>query len=182
MAQTLAVHKPARSVTVTTMSLTGLNMDDAGNYADYMILLARTDPMRKPNIGPELFPCADSAGCKNRAHSQANRRIRLYPNIFTDARIPASSLMGQKARMDHRHETLNGAARAPVRPAGVDADQSGRYYDLAKSARVNGRPAIDSTASRGLGEALAEARAGAQQPAGQNSAADAGLSDVVGTW
>ena len=137
-----------------------------GNYADYMILLARTNsdaetkykglsfflaPMKAPGV--ETVPIRKLTG-----------EFGFTQTFFTDARIPASSLMGQEGEgwiiametLEYERGARSGQAGGHVMMLTNPAD----IIDLAKSAQVNGRPAIEDPALREeLVKLMAEARA-----------------------
>ncbi len=137
-----------------------------GNYADYMILLARTNldaetkykglsfflaPMKAPGV--ETVPIRKLTG-----------EYGFTQTFFTDARIPASSLMGQEGEgwiiametLEYERGARSGQAGGHVMMLTNPAD----IIDLAKSAQVNGRPAIEDPALREeLVKLMSEARA-----------------------
>ena len=137
-----------------------------GNYADYMILLARTNldaetkykglsfflaPMKAPGV--ETVPIRKLTG-----------EFGFTQTFFTDARIPASSLMGREGEgwviametLEYERGARSGQAGGHVMMLTNPAD----IIDLAKSAQVNGRPAIEDPALREeLVKLMAEARA-----------------------
>ena len=137
-----------------------------GNYADFMILLARTNsdaetkykglsfflaPMKAPGV--ETVPIRKLTG-----------EYGFTQTFFTDARIPASSLMGQEGEgwiiametLEYERGARSGQAGGHVMMLTNPAD----IIDLAKSAQVNGRPAIEDPALREeLVKLMTEARA-----------------------
>ena len=137
-----------------------------GNYADYMILLARTNPDAETKykglsffLAPMKAPGVDTVPIR-----KLTGEYGFTQTFFTDARIPASSLMGKEGEgwiiametLEYERGARSGQAGGHVMMLTNPAD----IIDLAKSAQVNGRPAIEDPALREeLVKLMAEARA-----------------------
>ena len=137
-----------------------------GNYADYMILLARTNPDADTKYkGLSFFLAPMKApGVETVPIRKLTGEFGFTQTFFTDARIPASSLMGQEGEgwiiametLEYERGARSGQAGGHVMMLTNPAD----IIDLAKSAQVNGRPAIEDPALREeLVKLMAEARA-----------------------
>ena len=137
-----------------------------GNYADYMILLARTNPDAETKYkGLSFFLAPMKApGVETVPIRKLTGEYGFTQTFFTDARIPASSLMGQEGEgwiiametLEYERGARSGQAGGHVMMLTNPAD----IIDLAKSAQVNGRPAIEDPALREeLVKLMAEARA-----------------------
>lgn len=137
-----------------------------GNYADYMILLARTNPDAETKYkGLSFFLAPMKApGVETVPIRKLTGEFGFTQTFFTDARIPASSLMGQEGEgwiiametLEYERGARSGQAGGHVMMLTNPAD----IIDLAKSAQVNGRPAIEDPALREeLVKLMAEARA-----------------------
>ena len=137
-----------------------------GNYADYMILLARTNPDAETKYkGLSFFLAPMKApGVETVPIRKLTGEYGFTQTFFTDARIPASSLMGQEGEgwiiametLEYERGARSGQAGGHVMMLTNPAD----IIDLAKSARVNGRPAIEDPALREeLVKLMTEARA-----------------------
>ena len=137
-----------------------------GNYADYMILLARTNPDAETKYkGLSFFLAPMKApGVETVPIRKLTGEYGFTQTFFTDARIPASSLMGQEGEgwiiametLEFERGARSGQAGGHVMMLTNPAD----IIDLAKSAQVNGRPAIEDPALREeLVKLMSEARA-----------------------
>lgn len=137
-----------------------------GNYADYMILLARTNPDAETKYkGLSFFLAPMKApGVETVPIRKLTGEYGFTQTFFTDARIPASSLMGQEGEgwiiametLEYERGARSGQAGGHVMMLTNPAD----IIDLAKSAQVNGRPAIEDPALREeLVKLMSEARA-----------------------
>ena len=137
-----------------------------GNYADYMILLARTNPEAETKYkGLSFFLAPMKApGVETVPIRKLTGEYGFTQTFFTDARIPASSLMGQEGEgwiiametLEYERGARSGQAGGHVMMLVNPAD----IIDLAKSAQVNGRPAIEDPALREeLVKLMTEARA-----------------------
>jgi alkylation response protein AidB-like acyl-CoA dehydrogenase len=137
-----------------------------GNYADYMILLARTNPDAETRYkGLSFFLAPMKApGVETVPIRKLTGEYGFTQTFFTDARIPVSSLMGQEGEgwiiametLEYERGARSGQAGGHV----MMLTNPGDIIDLAKSAQVNGRPAIEDPALREeLVKLMAEARA-----------------------
>ena len=137
-----------------------------GNYADFMILLARTHPDAETKYkGLSFFLAPMKApGVETVPIRKLTGEYGFTQTFFTDARIPASSLMGQEGEgwiiametLEYERGARSGQAGGHVMMLTNPAD----IIDLAKSAQVNGRPAIEDPALREeLVKLMTEARA-----------------------
>ena len=137
-----------------------------GNYADYMILLARTNPDAETKYNGLSFFLAPmkGPGVETLPIRKLTGEYGFTQTFFTDARIPASSLMGQEGEgwiiametLEYERGARSGQAGGHVMMLTNPAD----IIDLAKSAQVNGRPAIEDPALREeLVKLMTEARA-----------------------
>ena len=137
-----------------------------GNYADYMILLARTNPDAATKYkGLSFFLAPMKApGVETVPIRKLTGEYGFTQTFFTDARIPVSSLMGQEGEgwiiametLEYERGARSGQAGGHV----MMLTNPGDIIDLAKSAQVNGRPAIEDPALREeLVKLMAEARA-----------------------
>jgi len=137
-----------------------------GNYADFMILLARTNPDAETKYkGLSFFLAPMKApGVETVPIRKLTGEYGFTQTFFTDARIPASSLMGQEGEgwiiametLEYERGARSGQAGGHVMMLTNPAD----IIDLAKSAQVNGRPAIEDPALREeLVKLMTEARA-----------------------
>jgi len=120
-----------------------------GNFAKYMILLARTDP-DAPNKykGLSFFLAPmDAAGVETVPIRKLTGEYGFTQTFFTDARIPADCLMGAQG------DGWKVAMRTLEYERGARGGQAGGYVmtypditqvvELAKTATYNGKPAID---------------------------------------
>ena len=137
-----------------------------GNFADYMILLARTNPDAETKYKGLSFFLAPmkEPGVETVPIRKLTGEYGFTQTFFVDARIPASSLMGQEGEgwiiametLEYERGARSGQAGGHVMML-TDPDD---IIDLAKSAQVNGRPAIEDPALREeLVKLMAEARA-----------------------
>ncbi len=137
-----------------------------GNYADYMILLARTNPDAETKYkGLSFFLAPMKApGVETVPIRKLTGEYGFTQTFFTDARIPVSSLMGKEGEgwiiametLEYERGARSGQAGGHVMMLTNPSD----IIDLAKSAQVNGRPAIEDPALREeLVKLMAEARA-----------------------
>ena len=137
-----------------------------GNYADFMILLARTNPDAETKYkGLSFFLAPMKApGVETVPIRKLTGEYGFTQTFFTDARIPASSLMGQEGEgwiiametLEYERGARSGQAGGHVMMLTNPDD----IIDLAKSAQVNGRPAIEDPALREeLVKLMTEARA-----------------------
>lgn len=137
-----------------------------GNYADYMILLARTNPDAETRYkGLSFFLAPMKApGVETVPIRKLTGEYGFTQTFFTDARIPVSSLMGQEGEgwiiametLEYERGARSGQAGGHV----MMLTNPGDIINLAKSAQVNGRPAIEDPALREeLVKLMAEARA-----------------------
>ncbi|MEM7728254.1 MAG: acyl-CoA dehydrogenase family protein [Pseudomonadota bacterium] len=125
-----------------------------GNYAKYMILLARTNP-DAPNkyAGLSFFLAPmDIPGVETTKIRKLTGEYGFTQTFFTDARIPASTLMGE------RGEGWKVAMRTLEYERGARGGQAGGYtisqtdplevVDLARRAVRNGKPALEDPVMR----------------------------------
>jgi len=125
-----------------------------GNYAKYMILLARTNP-DAPNkyAGLSFFLAPMTVdGVETRPIRKLTGEFGFTQTFFTDARIPASCRMGEEGQgwliamrtLEYERGARKGQAGGFVMTA-FDAFQ---IVDLAKRAMRAGAPAIDDPVLR----------------------------------
>ncbi|MEL6111857.1 MAG: acyl-CoA dehydrogenase family protein [Pseudomonadota bacterium] len=125
-----------------------------GNYARYMILLARTNP-EAPNkyAGLSFFLAPmDIDGVETRPIRKLTGEYGFTQTFFTDARIPASTRMGAEG------EGWKMAMRTLEYERGARGGQAGGYMitpldafeivDLAKRAMRDGAPVLDDPVIR----------------------------------
>ena len=136
-----------------------------GNYAKYMILLARTDwaaPNKYAGLSFFLAPMRID-GVETTPIRKLTGEYGFTQTFFTDARIPADCLMGEEG------EGWLIAMRTLEYERGARGGQAGGYVitpldafsilDLARRARRNGAPALDDPVTRDrLVEFLIEAQ------------------------
>ncbi len=125
-----------------------------GNYAKYMILLARTNPDAPNKYAGLSFFLAPMAvpGVETRPIRKLTGEFGFTQTFFTDARIPASSLMGEEGQgwliamrtLEYERGARKGQAGGYVMTS-FDAFQ---IVDLAKRAMRAGAPAIDDPVVR----------------------------------
>ncbi len=125
-----------------------------GNYAKYMILLARTNP-DAPNkyaglsffLAPMTVP-----GVETRPIRKLTGEFGFTQTFFTDARIPASCLMGEEGQgwliamrtLEYERGARKGQAGGYV----ITSFDAFQIVDLAKRAMRAGAPAIDDPVMR----------------------------------
>ena len=137
-----------------------------GNYADYMILLARTNPQAESKYkGLSFFLAPMKAdGVETVPIRKLTGEYGFTQTFFTDARIPADCLMGSEGEgwliametLEYERGARSGQAGGHVMMLTNPAD----IIDLAREAQVNGKPALDDPAIREeLVKLMSEARA-----------------------
>ena len=137
-----------------------------GNYADYMILLARTNPQAESKYkGLSFFLAPMKAdGVETVPIRKLTGEYGFTQTFFTDARIPADCLMGSEGEgwliametLEYERGARSGQAGGHVMMLTNPAD----IIDLAREAQVNGVPALDDPAIREeLVKLMSEARA-----------------------
>ncbi|MGB0342195.1 MAG: acyl-CoA dehydrogenase family protein [Parvibaculales bacterium] len=137
-----------------------------GNYADYMILLARTNPQAESKYkGLSFFLAPMKAdGVETVPIRKLTGEYGFTQTFFTDARIPADCLMGAEGEgwliametLEYERGARSGQAGGHVMMLTNPAD----IIDLAREAQVNGRPALEDPAIREeLVKLMSEARA-----------------------
>jgi len=137
-----------------------------GNYADYMILLARTNPEAENKYkGLSFFLAPMKAeGVETVPIRKLTGEYGFTQTFFTDARIPANCLMGAEGEgwliametLEYERGARSGQAGGHVMMLTNPAD----IIDLARTAQVNGKPALDDPAIREeLVKLMSEARA-----------------------
>ena len=120
-----------------------------GNFAKYMILLARTNP-DAPNkyaglsffLTPMHVPGIETVPIR-----KLTGEYGFTQTFFTDARIPASCLMGEEGKgwlvamrtLEYERGARGGQAGGYV----MTESDIGDLFDLAQRARRGGKPAID---------------------------------------
>jgi len=137
-----------------------------GNFAKYMILLARTNPDAPSKYkGLSFFLCPmDAEGIETVPIRKLTGEYGFTQTFFKDARIPADCLMGEEG------EGWKVAMRTLEYERGARGGQAGGYVmtypditqvvDLAKRATYAGRPALEDPLIRDeLVELLIEGRA-----------------------
>jgi len=119
-----------------------------GNYAKYMILLARTDPQSKRYAGLSYFLIPmDTPGIEPRPIKKLTGEYGFTQTFFTDARIPADCLMGKEGEgwkiamltLTFERGAQGGQAGGLVRMA-MDVHD---VIALARRVKRDGRPAIE---------------------------------------
>jgi len=120
-----------------------------GNFAKYMILLARTNPDAPTKYKGLSFFLApmDAEGIETVPIRKLTGEYGFTQTFFNDARIPADCLMGEEG------EGWKVAMRTLEYERGARGGQPGGYVmtypditqvvELAKTAQYNGRPAIE---------------------------------------
>ena len=137
-----------------------------GNYADYMILLARTNPQAESKYkGLSFFLAPMKAdGVETVPIRKLTGEYGFTQTFFTDARIPTDCLMGSEGEgwliametLEYERGARSGQAGGHVMMLTNPAD----IIDLAREAQVNGKPALDDPAIREeLVKLMSEARA-----------------------
>lgn len=125
-----------------------------GNYAKYIILLARTDP-EAPNkyaglsffLAPMRLPGIETAPIR-----KLTGEYGFCETFFTDARIPAQSLMGEEGQgwavamrtLEYERNARGGQAGG----LSITVSDAAETIDLARRARRGGRPAIEDPVVR----------------------------------
>jgi alkylation response protein AidB-like acyl-CoA dehydrogenase len=119
-----------------------------GNYAKYMILLARTDPQSKRYAGLSFFLIPmRTPGIETVPIRKLTGEYGFTQTFFTDARVPADCLMGREgegwkiAMMTLTFE--RGAAGGQAGGLHRMVMDVGDVIALAQRTRRDGRPAID---------------------------------------
>lgn len=119
-----------------------------GNYAKYMILLARTDPQSKRYAGLSYFLIPmDTPGIETRPIKKLTGEYGFTQTFFTDARVPADCLMGKEgegwkiAMMTLTFERgVTGGQAGGLSRMAVTVDD---VVELARRSRRDGRPALE---------------------------------------
>ena len=136
-----------------------------GNYADYMILLARTNPdaeTKYKGLSFFLSPMK-SQGIETVPIRKLTGEYGFTQTFFEDARIPASCLMGKEGEgwliamqtLEYERGARSGQAGGHVMMMANPTDILG----LAQEAQINGKPAIEDPAVREeLVQLMSEAR------------------------
>ncbi len=124
-----------------------------GQYAKYMILLARTDPQSKRQNGLSYFLVPMQApGIRTQPIRKLTGEYGFTQTFFEDARVPAYGLMGQEGQgWQIAMQTLTYERGAAGGQAGGLARMALGIEDviaLARRSRRNGRPAIDDAQVR----------------------------------
>ena len=125
-----------------------------GDRADYMILLARTSgdgPSKYAGLSFFLAPMK-IPGVETRRLQKLTGEYGFTQCFFTDARIPASGLMGEEGQgWNIAMKTLEYERGAKVNPVGgyfVKEMDVMRVVDLARTAKRGGRPVLDDPVMR----------------------------------
>ena len=137
-----------------------------GNYADYMILLARTNPDAENKYkGLSFFLAPMKAdGIETVPIKKLTGEYGFTQTFFTDARISADCLMGAEGEgwliamqtLEYERGARSGQAGGQV----MMMSDPGDIVRLAREAKLNGKPAIEDEAVREeLVELMTEARA-----------------------
>lgn len=137
-----------------------------GNYADYMILLARTNPEAESKYKGLSFFLSPmkGEGIETVPIRKLTGEYGFTQTFFNDARIPADCLMGAEGEgwliamqtLEYERGARSGQAGGHVMTLANPED----ILDLAREARVNGRPALEDPVIREeLVALMAEARA-----------------------
>jgi alkylation response protein AidB-like acyl-CoA dehydrogenase len=136
-----------------------------GNYADYMILLARNNPdadTKYKGLSFFLSPMK-SEGIETVPIRKLTGEYGFTQTFFEDARIPASCLMGKEGEgwliamqtLEYERGARSGQAGGHVMMMANPTDILG----LAQEAQINGKPAIEDPAIREeLVQLMSEAR------------------------
>lgn len=119
-----------------------------GSYAKYMILLARTNPQEKRYAGLSFFLIPMRVpGIETHPIRKLTGEYGFTQTFFTDARVPADTLMGREGEgwkiammtLTFERGAAGGQAGGLAKMAvGVDD-----VAELARRARRDGRPALD---------------------------------------
>ena len=137
-----------------------------GNYADHMILLARTNPDAENKYkGLSFFLAPMKAdGIETVPIKKLTGEYGFTQTFFTDARISADCLMGAEGEgwliamqtLEYERGARSGQAGGHV----MMMSDPGDIVRLAREAKLNGKPAIEDEAVREeLVELMTEARA-----------------------
>ena len=137
-----------------------------GNYADYMILLARTNPEAESKYKGLSFFLSPMKGdgIKTVPIRKLTGEYGFTQTFFDDARIPANCLMGNEGEgwliamqtLEYERGARSGQAGGYVMTL-ADPEE---ILDLARNAKVNGKPAIEDPIIREeLVALMTEARA-----------------------
>ena len=137
-----------------------------GNYADYMILLARTNPQAESKYKGLSFFLSPmkGQGIETVPIRKLTGEYGFTQTFFDNARIPASCLMGQEGEgwliamqtLEYERGARSGQAGGHVMMSADPAD----ILELARHAQINGKPAIEDPAIREeLVALITEARA-----------------------
>ena len=137
-----------------------------GNYADYMILLARTNPQAESKYKGLSFFLSPmkGQGIETVPIRKLTGEYGFTQTFFDNARIPASCLMGQEGEgwliamqtLEYERGARSGQAGGHVMMSADPAD----ILELARHAQINGKPAIEDPAIREeLVALMTEARA-----------------------
>jgi len=119
-----------------------------GSHAQHMILLARTDPQSRRYAGLSFFLVPmDTPGIQTVPIKKLTGEHGFTQTFFTDARIPASCLMGREgegwkvAMMTLSYERgVQGGQAGGLSRMALSVDD---VVDLARRVQRDGRPAID---------------------------------------
>ena len=137
-----------------------------GNYADYMILLARTNPEAESKYKGLSFFLSPmkGAGIDTVPIRKLTGEYGFTQTFFQDARIPADCLMGQEGEgwliamqtLEYERGARSGQAGGHVMMVSDPND----IIRLAREAQLNGKPAIeDEMVRQELVALMSEARA-----------------------
>ncbi len=137
-----------------------------GNYADYMILLARTNPEAESKYKGLSFFLSPmkGQGIQTVPIRKLTGEYGFTQTFFDNARIPAACLMGQEGEgwliamqtLEYERGARSGQAGGHVMMSADPAD----ILELARHAQINGKPAIEDPAIREeLVALMTEARA-----------------------
>ena len=119
-----------------------------GSYAKYMILLARTNPQEKRYAGLSYFLIPMRVpGIETRPIRKLTGEYGFTQTFFTDARVPADTLMGREGEgwkiamltLTFERGASGGQAGGLAKMA-VGLDD---VVELARRSRRNGRPALE---------------------------------------
>ncbi|MDA9230656.1 acyl-CoA dehydrogenase family protein [Alphaproteobacteria bacterium] len=136
-----------------------------GNYADYMILLARTNPEAESKYKGLSFFLSPmkGKGIDTVPIRKLTGEYGFTQTFFEDARIPASCLMGAEGEgwliamqtLEYERGARSGQAGGHV----MMLADPGDILELARHAHINGKPAIEDPSIREeLVELMTEAR------------------------
>jgi len=137
-----------------------------GNFAKYMILLARTNPEAESKYRGLSFFLAPMqvSGVETVPIRKLTGEYGFTQTFFTDARIPAASLMGKEGQgwgvAMRTLEYERGARGGQGNSYTISMPDVSRIFDLAKTAMREGKPAIEDPVVRDtLVKFMIEARA-----------------------